>query len=411
MDYALPEELRLLRGSVRDIVRDRVAPRASDIDRSREYPEDVFDVFRDQGVLSLPFSETEGGAGAGTAGMAIAVEEVARACATSAQILVLTALTTWPLRIAGLNEQSREVVRGVASGRVRGAFAWTEPNASSDADSLLTRADRRPDGSYVLSGEKDFVSGSPVADFFVVFARTPSEERKNGMSCFLVDMPHPGVIFLRRDEGMGIKGMPHCDWAFEDCAIPAEGRVGVEGDGERLARYSINAIQPLLAARGLGSAEECLAFSRDYANERRIRGGRLSDLQATQLQLADMAVNVEATRGLTYAAARMVDEERFFAENDTAYLYAAKTMSAKTATHAADRAMQIAGGHGYMEVHPLERMYRDARHLGLYMGTDEVLRLQIASAVVNGGLGYGLSVSRQPTEERAHGNSKPTTTR
>ena len=313
-------------------------------------------------------------------------------------MLVLTALSTWPLRIAGLDERSAEVVRGVASGRIRGAFAWTEPNASSDARSLVTRADRRPDGGYVLSGEKDFVSGSPVADFFIVFAKTPGGGDEDRLSCFFVETPRPGVIFLRRDEGMGIKGMPHCDWAFEDCAVPADARVGAEGDGQRLARYSLNAIQPLLAARGLGSAEECLAFSRDYANERRIYGGQLSGLDATRLQLADMAVNVEATRALTYQAARMVDEERFFADDDAAYLNAAKTMSARTATHAADRAMQIAGGHGYMEVHPLERMYRDARHLALYMGTDEVLRLQIASAVVNGGLGYGPSVSRQPSE-------------
>ncbi len=407
LDYALPEELRLLRGSIRDIVRERVAPRASDIDRTRQYPEDVFAVFRDQGILSLPFTETDGGTAAGTAGMTIAVEEVARACATSAQILVLTALTTWPLRIAGRYERSTEVIRAVAAGRLRGAFAWTEPNGSSDVDSLVTRADRLGDGSYVISGEKDFVSGSPVADFFIVFAKTGGGAGENGMSCFLVDTPHPGVLFLRRDEGMGLKGMPHCDWAFEECTVPVEARVGDEGGGTLLARHSMNAIQPLLAARGLGCAEECLTFSRDYANERRIYGGHLSDLQATQLNLADMAVNVEATRALTYSAAQMVDENRFVTEGDAAFLNAAKVMSAKTAVHAADRAMQIVGGHGYMEVHPLERMYRDARHLGLYMGTDDVLRLQIASAALSGESHYGSSVSRQPTEERSRADPGP----
>lgn len=400
MDDLLSEELRLLRRSVRDIVRDRVAPRASDVDRERDYPEDIFEVFRDQGILSLPFSEAEGGSGAGTAGLAIAVEEVARACATSAQILVLTALSTWPLRIAG-SDHFRDKIEGVATGRSRGAFALTEPNASSDLGSMVTRARRTGDGGYALSGEKDFVSGSTVADYFVVFAKTPTPSAEDEMSCFVVETPHPGIIFLRRDEGMGIKGMPHCDWAFQDCHVTQEARVGDEGDGARIARHSITAIQPLLAARGLGSAEECLAFARDYAADRRIYGGRLADLQNVQLQMADIAINVEATRALTYASARLVDEERFFSEGDAAYIFAAKTMSAKTAVHAADRSMQIVGGHGYMEVHPLERMYRDARHLALYMGTDEVLRLQIASAVMDGGLPYGPSVSRQPTEERA----------
>jgi alkylation response protein AidB-like acyl-CoA dehydrogenase len=361
----------------------------------------VFEVFRDQGLFSLPFDETEGGSGAGTAGLAIAVEEVARACATSAQILILAALSTWPLRLAGENSGFEETVKHMAAGNTRGAFALTEPNASSDIGSMVTRAEQGTNGGYVLSGEKDFVSGSPVADYFIVFAKTGRSTGDTGMSCFFVRVPQSGVIFLRRDEGMGIKGMPHCDWAFQDCEVAETDRVGAEGDGEQIARHSMNAIQPLLAARGLGAAEECLAFANDYALDRRIYGGHLADLPTVQLQLADIAINVEATRALTYRAARMVDEGRFLTESDAAYLNAAKIFSARTAVMATDRAMQIVGGHGYMEVHPLERMYRDARHLSLYMGTDEVLRLRIASAVVDGGLLYGQSVSRQPTEERA----------
>ena len=401
MDDLLPEELRLLRRSVRDIVRDRVAPRASDIDRQREYPEDVFEIFRDQGLISLPFPASQGGSGTGTAGLAIAVEEVARGCATSAQILILTALSTWPLRLTGDDGGFQETVASVAAGRLRGAFALTEPNASSDLGSMVTRAERNATGDYVLVGEKDFVSGSPVAGFFIVFAKTARSGGDSDLSCFLVRTPHPRVIFLRRDEGMGIKGMPHCDWAFQDCVVAGSDRVGEEGDGAWIVRQTMNAIQPLLAARGLGSAEECLAFARDYALDRRIYDGRLADLQSVKLQMADIAVNVEATRSLTYHAAEMVDEGRFVTEADAAYLNAAKMLAGKTAVHAADRAMQIVGGHGYMEVHPLERMYRDARHLALYMGTDEVLQLRIASAVIDGGLQYGRSVSRQPNEERA----------
>ena len=401
LDDTLSEELRLLRHSVRELVRDKVAPRAWQIDQDREYPQDIFEAFRDQGLFALALPENQGGTGAGTMGLAIAVEEVARACASSAQMLILSALVTWPMRLYGTNDMQNDYVRAVADGSKRGSFALTEPNASSDLGSMVTRAGK-VGSDYVLNGEKDFISGSPQADFFIVFAGAGDNPNiRESMTAFLVDVPQPGVIFLRRDEGMGLKGMPHCDWSFDGCRVPESHVIGGIGQGEEIARLSMNAIQPLLAARGLGAAEEAIAFTRDYANRRRIYGGLLADLQTTQLHLAEMAVNVEATRLLTYQAARMVDEDRFHDEGDAAYLNAAKLMSARAAVHATDHAMQAVGGHGYMEVHPLERMYRDARHLGLYMGTSEVLSLRVARAVLDGALGYGPSVSRQSTEERS----------
>ena len=401
LDDTLSEELRLLRHSVRELVRDKVAPRAWQIDQDREYPQDVFEAFRDQGLFALALPEKEGGTGAGTIGLAIAVEEVARACASSAQMLILSALVTWPMRLFGTDDMRQSYVHSVADGTKRGSFALTEPNASSDLGSMVTRAEK-VGTDYILNGEKDFISGSPQADFFVVFAGAgDAPDMRESMTAFLVDVPQPGVIFLRRDEGMGLKGMPHCDWSFDGCRVPDSHLIGNIGQGEEIARLSMNAIQPLLAARGLGAAEEALAFARDYANTRRIYGGLLADLQTTQLHLAEMAVNIEATRLLTYQAARMVDEDRFRDEGDAAYLNAAKLMSARTAAHATDHAMQAVGGHGYMEVHPLERMYRDARHLSLYMGTSEVLSLRVARAVLDGSLGYGPSVSRQSTEERS----------
>ncbi len=401
LDDTLSEELRLLRHSVREPVRDKVAPRAWQIDQDREYPQDIFETFRDQGLFALALPENEGGTGAGTMGLAIAVEEVARACASSAQMLILSALVTWPMRLFGTDAMRQNDVRAVADGSKRGSFALTEPNASSDLGSMVTRAEKAG-SDYIISGEKDFISGSPQADFFIVFAGAgDNSDMRESMTAFLVDVPQPGVIFLRRDEGMGLKGMPHCDWSFDGCRTPESHVIGDIGQGEEIARLSMNAIQPLLAARGLGAAEEALAFARDYANTRRIYDGLLADLQTTQLHLAEMAVNVEATRLLTYQAARMVDENRFRDEGDAAYLNAAKLMSARTAAHATDHAMQAVGGHGYMEVHPLERMYRDARHLSLYMGTSEVLSLRVARAVLDGSLGYGPSVSRQSTEERS----------
>ncbi len=391
----LNEEHKILRQTVRDVVKQYVAPRAYEIDQDREYPEDIFKIFSDKGFFSILFLKTLGGSDLGTLGLAVTVEEVARACASSAQILVLSALTTWPLRITNNENLINKIIPGVINGSLRGAFALTEPNASSDLSTMVTKA-KIKDGIYYLSGEKDFVSGSTVADYFISFARN----EQGNMSSFFINMPNPGVIFLRRDEGMGIKGIPHCDWSFDNATTPEENLLGNEGEGSNIARISMNAIQPLLAARGLGSAEESLAFSRNYSLERKIYGDTLSELQAIQLYLADMAVNISAARELTYKASAMVDNNQFTTEEDAAYLNIAKVFSAKTAINSADKAMQISGGHGYMEVHPLERIYRDARHLKLYMGTDEVLKIRVAKSLLETGMGIGSSVSRQSTEER-----------
>ena len=391
----LNEEHKILRQTVRDAVRQYVAPRAYEIDQDREYPEDIFNLFAEKGFFSILFPKSIGGSDLGTLGLAVAVEEIARACASSAQILILSALTTWPIRIANNKHVLQKIIPGVMKGSLRGAFALTEPNASSDLSTMVTKATAN-DSNYYINGEKDFVSGSTVADYFISFAKT----QNGSMSAFMLDMPNPGIIFLRRDEGMGIKGIPHCDWSFDNAITSTDNLLGNEGDGEEIAKLSMNAIQPLLAARGLGSAEESIAFSRNYALERKIYGDTLSQLQAIQLYLADMIVNVSAARELTYKASLMVDKDQFATEENAAYLNIAKVFSAKTAIKSADNAMQIAGGHGYMEVHPLERMYRDARHLRLYMGTDEVLRLRVAKSLLETGLGLGNSVSRQSTEER-----------
>jgi alkylation response protein AidB-like acyl-CoA dehydrogenase len=392
----LGEEHKILRQEVKSLVKKEVAPRAYEIDQDREYPEDIFKLFAKNGLLSVCLPENLGGTGMGTLALAIAVEEVARACASSAQILVLSALTTWPLRLKGNATLQQKYIPKISNGTIRGAFALTEPNASSDLSTMVTKAVKK-NNSYTIHGEKDFISGSLNSNYFIVFAKTDKEN----MSAFIIETPNPNIVFLRRDEGMGIKGIPHCDWAFDGVNIESSGLLGNEGDGREIARLSMNAIQPLLAARGLGTAEEALSFSRDYSTTRKIYQGLLSDLQILQLYMAEMAVNIEATRLLTYQAAKLVDQNLFYEEENVSYINMAKIFSAQTAINTTDKAMQIAGGHGYMEVHPLERMYRDARHLKLYMGTDEVLKLRVASAFLDTGLDLGRSIARQSTEERA----------
>ncbi|MBI4328700.1 MAG: acyl-CoA dehydrogenase family protein [Chloroflexi bacterium] len=397
-DFDLSEEHRLLRRVVRGLVQARVAPRAGEIDRSGQYPENVFQLFREQGLTALLPSEEEGGTGAGTLGLVVAVEEVARACASSAQILILQALCTWAIRLAGSAEQKGEYLPALASGERRGAFALTEPNAGSDVGGIALRAERNGD-LYTLTGEKHYVSGGPQADFFVVFART-APGGSEGVTAFLMPSTTPGLFGLRRDLGMGLRGLPHPDYSFDSCQVPARALLGKEGQGAETVTHSMNAIQPLLAARALGLIEECAAYARDYANFREIYGGHLGDLQAVQLLLADAVIAAETVRALTYQAARRVDQGLFRDPGDAYVLWATKTVAASAAVEASSKAMQVLGGHGYMDVHPLERMYRDARHLSLYGGADEVLKVGIARALLGNQVPYGPSVSRQPMRER-----------
>ncbi|MGE0056615.1 MAG: acyl-CoA dehydrogenase family protein, partial [Dehalococcoidia bacterium] len=360
MDFALSEAQRLVQETARRVARDVVAPRAAEIDEKGEYPEDVFQAFKEVELLGLAIPEEYGGSGAGILSLVLAVEEVAKYCCSSGLILLLTALPTKPLLVGGTEEQKQKWLPAVARGDQRCAFCLTEPGAGSDAASMKTRAVRDGD-SYVLNGEKIYISGGTVADFVTVFAKTDPNAGSRGVSAFIVPTDTPGFSITRTDRKMGVTGVPTAHFAMQDCRIPAENLIGgVEGRGFAHAMATLNSVRPLVGARGLGLAQGALAYSLEYARQREAFGGPIVNLQALQFMFAEMAMAIEASRLLVYQAGWMVDQGRV-SKADAPFLSIAKATATEAAVKVSGDALQTMGAQGYMKDHPLERHYRDAK--------------------------------------------------
>ncbi len=386
MDFRLSDELRLLRETVRRLAREKIAPRAAEIDETGEYPEDVFQAFKEAGLLGICHPEEYGGSGLGTLGLCLAVEEVAKYCCASGLILLLTKLSTSAIALGGSEDQKQKYIRGTCEGTRRGCFCLTEPGAGSDAAGISTRAERRGD-YYVLNGTKCFISGAPVADFFVVVAKTNPGAGHRGVSVFVVDGGTPGLSIGKVERKMGVKGVPVSEVILEDCRVPAGALVGVENEGFKLVMSSLNSVRPVVAARGLGLAEGALQYAVEYARQRRAFGRPLSDFQGLRWMMAEMAMEIEAARWLVYRAALIVDEGRVGREA-APYFSIAKAYASEVAVRTAHRALQILGGYGYMKDYPMERFYRDARQLMIVEGTSEIQREIISRAIVDGTLNW-----------------------
>lgn len=387
MDFQLSDEHRLIQETARRIARERVAPRAAEIDEKEEYPEDIFQVYKEHGLLGLTVPPEYGGSGAGTLALSLAVEEVSKYCNASGLILLLSALPTHPVLFFGTEEQKQWYVRGVAQGDFKAAFCLTEPNAGSDAAAVQSRAVRDGD-DYLLSGEKVFISGGPIADYVCVFAKTDPAAGARGVSAFIVDTKSPGFSVARVDKKMGVRAVPTGQLVFDQVRVPRRNLVGgEEGNGFRAAMLTLNSLRPVVGARGLGLAEGCLSYALEYARQRQAFGRPLAELQAIQFMLADMAIQIEAARLLVYQAAWLVDQGRFQRE-DVAYLSIAKAFATEMANKVASDALQILGGAGYMRDHPLERQYRDARQLMIVEGTSQIQRVLIARALLERELVY-----------------------
>jgi alkylation response protein AidB-like acyl-CoA dehydrogenase len=387
MDFALGEAHRLVQETARRVARELVAPRAAEIDEKGEYPEDVFQAFRELDLLGMATPDEYGGTGAGTLALALAIEEVAKYCCSSGLLLLLTALSTRPILYGGTEEQKHKWLPPVARGEMRASFCLTEPSAGSDAAGIRTRAVRDGD-SYVLNGEKIYISGGTVADYCTVFAKTDPEAGSRGISAFILPTDTPGFTITRTDKKMGVRGVPTAHFALQDVRVPAENLIGdAEGRGFSHAMQTLNSVRPLVAARGLGLAEGAMSYALEYLRSREAFGGPVLDLQGLQFMFADMAIAIESARLLTYQAACMVDEGRFRKE-DAPYLSIAKTVATETAVKVAGDAMQAMGAQGYMQDHPLERHYRDAKQLMIVEGTSQVQRVIISRALLDRDLVY-----------------------
>ena len=387
MNFQLTEEQRLIQETARRIARERIAPRAAEIDETGEYPHDIFEAFREVGLLGLTLPQAYGGSDAGTLALALAVEEVAKYCCSSGLILLLGSLPTHPILLGGSERQKKDWLPRSARGEVKGAFCLTEPNAGSDAAAIETRAVRDGD-DYILNGEKVFISGGTVADFVVAFAKTDSSDGVRGISGFIVPTDSPGFSIARTDRKMGVRGVPTANIVFENVRLPKDLLLGEEeGQGFNHAMLTLNTLRPVVGARGVGLAEGAMSYALEYARQRQAFGRPIAELQAIQFMFADMAIQIEAARLLVYQGAWRVDQGKYQRE-DAALLSIAKTFASEMAVKVSSDAMQVLGAQGYMMDHPLERHYRDARQLMIVEGTSQIQRVVIARALLERELVY-----------------------
>ncbi len=386
MDFELPEELLALQETCRRLSQDKVKPRARDIDDTDEYPQDLFEVFRDAGLLGLCIPTEHGGSGAGILGLTVAIEEVAKYSNAAALMLLLTRLPTGPVMIAGSPEQNQRYVAPIADGSQRAAFCLSEPQAGSDVMGMRTKAVRDGD-DWLLNGTKCWISGVAQADWYTVFAKTAPDVTSrdhDSITAFIVERSWDGVEVGSLDRKMGVRGVATGELLLSDARVPAANVIGEVG-GFRLAMHGLNAMRPIVAARGIGLAEGALMYATEYVKERPAFGKTIADFQGVQWEIAKLAVDIEAARLLTYRSAWLADRGQFTKEF-VPYLSMAKYHATELAVRASGVCLQMLGAAGYMKDHPMELYYRDARQLTIVEGTSQVQLGLIARGVLAGDL-------------------------
>jgi alkylation response protein AidB-like acyl-CoA dehydrogenase len=374
----LTDEQREIRELVRTLTRERIAPRAADVDASADFPWDMVELLREHQIFGLAFEERHGGADAGALMLLVAVEEVSRACATTGLILAVQELGSLALKLAGTEEQKERFLPRLASGEWIAAYALTEAGSGSDSAAMRTDA-RREGGEYVLNGSKRFITNAGVAQLYTVFAKTDPGAGHAGISCFLVEAEAPGFEVGRIEPKMGIKGSTTGEIFLNDCRVPAENLVGEEGEGFKLAMRILDHSRPGIAAQALGIAQGATDFALEYAKSRETFGEPIAEHQLVAAKLADMETRCEAARGLLYKAGLAMGED---SPDLTKISAMAKLFCSDTAMDVTTEAVQILGGYGYIQEYPVERMMRDAKITQIYEGTNEIQRIVIAREMV-----------------------------
>ena len=372
----LTEEQVEIRDLVRSLARDRIAPRAAEIDASHEFPWDVVELFREHEVFGLLYDEAYGGTGTGTLVALAAIEEVSKVCATSGLILAVQELGSLGLKLAGAEEQKERYLPRLASGEWLAAYALTEAGSGSDSAAMRTTA-RREGDEYVLDGSKRFITNASVASLYTVFAKTDPSSGHSGISAFVVEADTPGFEVARLEPKMGISGSTTGELSFENARVPADSLLGEEGEGFKIAMRILDRSRPGVAAQGLGIAQGATDYALEYARTRETMGKPIAEHQLIAAKLADMETACEAARGLLYRFGRMVDDGAPEAELTKASAMA-KLHCTDTAMWVSTEAVQILGGYGYIKEYPVERMMRDAKITQIYEGTNEIQRLVIA---------------------------------
>lgn len=378
MDFEFSAEQLAIRDTIRELVQDKVAPRAAEIDEKAEYPKDVEQLFAENGILGIPFPEQYGGISGSSVSICMGIEEIAKVCATSSLILAVQALGSYPILVAGTEEQKKRLCPPLASGEKVAAYALSEAGSGSDAAAMKTRAKRYGD-EYVLNGSKQFITHGSIAGTLVVFAQTDPDANHRGISAFVLEREKSPWQAPKLEHKLGIRGSPTAQLVFEDVKVPAANRLGEEGAGFKIALAVLDRSRPGIGAQALGIAEGAFDYAVNYAKERQQFGQPIASFQGMQFMFADMATQIEAARTLVYRAATKVDAK---APDLTKVAAMAKLFASDMAMKVTTDCVQVLGGYGYISDYPVERMMRDAKITQIYEGTNQIQKVVIARALL-----------------------------
>jgi butyryl-CoA dehydrogenase len=374
MNLELTDEQRMVQAMAREFAEQAVRPIAAAIDREARFPRDTVRRMGELGLLGIAIPEAYGGSGGDTIAYVVALEEVAKACASHAAIMsVNNSLYCDPVWKFGTEEQRRRFLTPFASGEKLGCFSLTEPEAGSDASNQNTLASRDGD-DYVLDGRKIFVTNGREAHAALVFAQTDRARRQRGVTAFLVDKGTPGFTVVKTEDKLGIRASDTAEFLFENCRVPRANRLGEEGQGFKIAMAALDAGRIGIAAQALGIAAAAAEASLGYARERKSFGVPIGQHQMVQWMLADMATGLEAARLLTWHAAWLKDASQPFSRAASM----AKLFAAEAAMKIATDAIQVHGGYGFIKEYAVERHFRDAKITQIYEGTSQIQKLIIA---------------------------------
>jgi len=381
MDFSLTEDQKMLKTMLRDFATKELEPVAAQIDETGEFPAEQVKKIADLGLMGLTIPEEYGGEGKGMVDFCIAVEELTRASAAAASYFRISlSLAVPPIAMFGNDEQKRRFLVPQAKGEKLTCFALTEAGAGSDPAALEATATRKDDG-YVLNGNKLFISIGAEAEIIVVFATIDKSLRHRGITAFVVEKGTPGFSVGKHENKMGFRGLSAAELIFEDCFVPAENRLGEDGQGFRVALVALDESRVTVGAEAVGIAQAALDAAISYSMERQQYGQRIANFQAIQWMLADMATQIEAARLLTYQAAWLHDQGLPYIKESAM----AKVFASEVSSFVTNKALQIHGGYGYTKDYPLERYLRDAKLTEIYEGTSEMMRMTIARALVGKG--------------------------
>ncbi len=377
MDFTLSEENIMLQTMVRDIATNKFAPIADELDQKEEFPWANFKTMAEVGLLGLTIPTRYSGSGSTALSLAIAMEEISCACASTGDILnAHLSLCTEPIYFYGNEEQRKRLIPPLATGEKIGAFGITEPEAGSDISNIKTTAVKDGD-SYILNGNKTFTTNGDICGTAVVFANVPALG-KRGMTAFVVEEGMPGFSKGKKFKKLGMRAGTNCDLIFEDCRVPVANRIGEEGQGMKICLSTVDRGRIFIAAQALGITRAVLEKSTEYSKQRVQFGVPISQNQGISWMLADMATELEAARLLTHKSASLADQRQPF----SVYSAMAKLTAGELAMKAATQGIQIFGGYGYMMDSPMQRYFRDAKLTTIYEGTSEVQRIIISRALL-----------------------------